>query len=1090
MGSSHQPLPADANRRERIQRVVNECLSREVEGEAISIDEIGSRNEDLMPELAEALRRAVFISNARQRAKVVGPVGFQLAGYEVVREIRRGGQGVVFEAVQRSTGRTVAIKWMRDDSLGDSIDQLRFEREIRILAQLNHPNIVTIHDSGVTPAGGSYFVMNYIEGTPLDEYVERMSPKGEAPASRAHDEPTRSHGGAATPAVRAASKPLISGGVADVRDGLALFQKVCEAVHAAHLRGIIHRDLKPSNIRVDARGEPHVLDFGLAKVSDLTSLAGVLPVEAGGAASARLGGAAEYTQSGQFIGSLPWASPEQVEGRTDLIDIRTDVYSLGVVLFQMLTGRFPYPVLGHVRDVMDHVTRTPPARPRSLRPGLDDEVETIVLKCLAKERERRYQSAGELARDVDRYLSGDAIEAKRDSFSYVLRKQFQRHRVPLGIAAAFILLVFAGLGVSVYAWRQALAESERARHAEQLQSIERSRAEKARLAEADQRRIAVQNAEQAWQEAAEKSAINEFLQTILGAANPRDARDRNITVRAALDEAAKQLDARSPAQSPRVEAAVRTTLGQTYRSLGEYVVAEAQLRQAVGLYESAAPDSLDAAGAWNSWGLALLDLHRVGEAIEKLQRAVAIARALPEKNNAELAVLLNSLGNAQFESHDYKKAESNYREALTIQRARFGNAHRDVAMTLDNLGMLLTQTKQVDEAEPLLREALATQRQILDPDHPHIATTLGNLADVLSARDQDSEAEQLLRESLRIHLAVQGESHPHSAIAMVRLAKVLMELHQETEAEELLRRALAIRRKDPEGGWSSLAANLGTLAELLARTNRLGEAVSMYREVLDIRQARLGPEHLDTAEAMNNLAGMLTQQDKLDEALELHRATLRILEKSLPADDIRLAAARNNLANVLSRQSRFDEAEPLHREILRALQARYPAGHAYVARSMCNLAKTLAAQKKYDEGEGLYRSAVEMQRRLHAPNEHFDTADALGDLAKLQSSMGHDTEAEASLREAFRILQKVTPPKHMTQISATSRLAECVAKQSKFEEAERLWLAAYEMMAGNPAVTDKQRQVMVAGIVECYDGAGRVDDAARWRERLKAPESK
>ncbi len=1035
-------------------------MMRQFAGERVLVDEISASHADLMPELREALRRAEMIGSARDRARRQSSAGFAPAGYDLVREIRRGGQGVVFEAVQRSTGRTVAIKWMRDGSFAGPADRMRFEREVQILAQLNHPNIITIHDSGVTPAGDHYFVMNYVEGMPLDEYIERMSNAVDQPAAVADADRTQTHAGAAGARVPLCRHTGITG--ADgIRTGLRLMRTVCDAVHTAHLRGIIHRDLKPSNIRVDSRGEPHVLDFGLAKLSD---------------AQAGAVGATEFTQSGQFVGSLPWASPEQVEGRSDLTDIRTDVYSLGVVLFQMLTGRFPYPVLGHIREVMDHITHTEPARPRSLRADLDDEIETIVLKCLAKEPDRRYQSAGELARDIDRYLAGDAIEAKRDSIHYVLRKQLRRYRLPLGIAAAFLLLLFAGFGTSIYLWREALDEGNRARNAE-------IRAEIALAAEAEQRRLADASADKALLEAEEKSAINRFLQAILAAADPRDARDRNITVRTALDEAANKLERPENAQSPRIEAAIRTTLGQTYRSLGEYAVAEGQLRRAVALYERADPTSLDAANALNVLGLVLVDLDRPQEAIDYLQRAVAIARALPGQE-VEHAVLLNSLANALYELERYDDAESGYREALAIQRERLGDVHVNVAESLDNLGMLLTQKSRYDEAEPLLREALSIQRQLLDRHHPHLATTLSNLADVLCGRREPAEAEALFREALDIRLAVLGDSHPHVAVTLSRLAQVSRDRHQLPQAEEWLRQALAIRRKTPEEGWRPLVANLCNLADLLADSNRLDEAEALYREALDIRRERLGPDHVDTAEVMNNLAGVLLDREAVDDALQLYRGAFQILERVLPTDDFRICASKNNIANVLRRQKKYDEAEPLHREVLAMLEAQYPQGHPYVARSMCNLANTLAAQQKTDAAVTMYVSAIDMLRRLHQPREHFDTADALGDLAAVQTSAGRHADAEVSLREAIAIIENIMPEQHPARLAATSRLAECVARQGKFDDAEQLWSRIVDQMEENPAITPQQRSGMIEHIAKTYEDAGRADDAGRWRSRM------
>jgi len=319
-----------------------------------------------------------------------------IPGYQFIRKIHRGGQGVVYQALQLSTRRKVAIKVLHEGPFRGSAGRARFEREVQILGQLNHPNIVDIHASGITPSGSCYYVMDYIGGRRLDEYL-----------SRSREEPLEAP--------------------------LRLFEKICIAVNAAHLRGVIHRDVKPANIRIDTNGEPIVVDFGLAKIA-VPDVSNESTPQA-------------MTLTGQFVGSLPWASPEQAEGVTEAIDLRTDVYSLGVILYQILTGgRFPYRVIGNMREVLDNILSAEPTRPSTVRRGINDELETIVLKCLAKDRERRYQSAGEVARDIEHYLRGEPIEAKRDSGWYVVRKTLRRYRPQVGVAAGFLvlLILFAG----------------------------------------------------------------------------------------------------------------------------------------------------------------------------------------------------------------------------------------------------------------------------------------------------------------------------------------------------------------------------------------------------------------------------------------------------------------------------------------------------------------------------------------------------------------------------------------------------------------------------------------------------------------------
>jgi len=333
-----------------------------------------------------------------------------IEGYQVLEELGRGGMGVVYTATQLSTKRKVALKVLLEGPFASTAAKRRFEREVELAARLSHPNIVTILESGVA-SGRYYFAMQFIEGVTLDKYMR-------------HNQVSRAQ-------------------------ALHIFVRICRAVSYAHQRGIIHRDLKPSNILVDAEGEPHVLDFGLAKPADTYS--------------DDLEQSKALSLTGQLMGTLPYMSPEQASGRNQQVDIRTDIYSLGVMLYESLTGQFPYQVVGHVADVLRNIQETSPKRPSTIQRRINNELETIVLKALAKEPERRYQSAEGLASDLEAFLTGAPIEAKRDSSLYVLRTLLRRHRREVGIA----LIVLALASGSLWAVLRARTNVARAQ-AEQL----------------------------------------------------------------------------------------------------------------------------------------------------------------------------------------------------------------------------------------------------------------------------------------------------------------------------------------------------------------------------------------------------------------------------------------------------------------------------------------------------------------------------------------------------------------------------------------------------------------------------------------------
>lgn len=370
-----------------------------------------------------------FVPAASRRARASSArLTIQIPGYEVLEELHRGGQGVVFRAIHLATRRVVALKVTRQGPLSTQSERSRFEREIRLLVQLRHPGIVVIHDSG-SHAGFDYFAMDFIEGLPLDEYVAR--------------------------------------GDLSTRSVVTLFERVCTAVDAAHTRGVVHRDLKPSNIRVDTDGEPRILDFGLAKMT-------------GDAGESR-----DMTATGQFIGSLPWASPEQAEGQPDRIDLRSDVYSLGVVLYQLLTGEFPYDVSGNIRSVLQRILYSEPRRPSSVRSrsdssstkSVDGDLDAVLYKCLEKDREHRYQNAGEMAADLRRYLAGEAVHARRGQRGYHLRKALWRLRVPLAVfSLAFTSLAVFAVFMTLQFQRASTAERDLAGQLTQT-NLERGRQE-------------------------------------------------------------------------------------------------------------------------------------------------------------------------------------------------------------------------------------------------------------------------------------------------------------------------------------------------------------------------------------------------------------------------------------------------------------------------------------------------------------------------------------------------------------------------------------------------------------------------------------
>lgn len=920
-----------------------------------------------------------------------------IPGCSIVGELHRGGQGVVYKAVHKATRRTVAVKVMRGGPFAGPADRARFEREAQILAQLRHPNVVAIHDSGV--AGDVfYLLMDCIEGRSLSEYL--------------------------------ATHPLT------IHQKIQLFLKICDGVQAAHLSGVIHRDLKPGNILVNEAGEPHVLDFGLAKFTAAEAQAGVM------------------THTGQFVGTPPWASPEQAARDPGRVDMRTDVYSLGVIFYQMLTGAFPYDVTGAIAAVLDRILHAEPVSPRTRNAAIDDELSTITLKCLRKEPDRRYQTAGELARDLRHYVAGEPIEAKRDSVGYFIRKQIRRHRVPVAIVGAFAIIIATSFVAIFVFWRQAV--------------MEQTRTESARAAEVQQREIA--------------EAVNQFLDEMLSAANPASDLDRDVTMREIVDLAAARLDADSLADRPAVEAAVRDMIGRTYQGLGRHESAEHHLRKALelnrrvfGLENPAVARSL------RNLGMTLCDRGAYAESEELLRESVDQTRSLFGPNAVEMADALGQLAFVVHRRGAASEAEQLCRDALKITRSHPDEDLGVATMNLQHLAVLREEAGDLAESETLLRESMAIQEQSKGPNDPTLAATLTNLARLLRNRPEDREAVDLYDRALKIQLARLGPDHPDLAHTYNELGDWRLGRDDFDAAEQHFRAAVRILRANAGDSHPQLPTALGNLAVALTSKGDYAAAEPMFRDLLELQRRRFGPTHPVVVGTLNNLAATLFKKGDIEAAEPLLREALALRRIEYPGDHPTVAQGINNVGMVLEAQGALQEA---YAQLTASHEMRlrlFGPDHPDVALVLNNLGSVLNKMGQFDQAEEILCRALAIRSAVFGEDSP-QVAETSAQLAKVLRETGRAAEAEALLRSALACWSAKFGDAHPRTAVMRVEWALCLIDLNRCVEAQSALLAGFESQATSEGRRTANNTARLAA--QAFERAGQSDLAAEWRGRL------
>jgi eukaryotic-like serine/threonine-protein kinase len=731
--------------------------------------------------------------------------------YRILELIGEGGMGEVYRAERREPiVQTVALKVVK---LGMNSREVvaRFESERQTLALMDHPNIARVLDAGTTDTGRPYFVMDFVAGKPITSFCDEQR--------------------------------------LSITDRLTLFLQVCDAINHAHTKAIIHRDIKPSNVLAylqDGVASVKVIDFGIAKAlsgDPLTNLT-------------------LNTAPGRAIGTYDCMSPEQVEGSPD-IDTRTDVYSLGVLLYELISGAKPFDhaaLTGDrdaemrriIREVepprpSTRLTESPVAERRqsrldTLRNQLRGELEWIPLKAMRKDRTRRYASPAELARDIRNYLEGKPLLAGPETRAYRVRKFVRRNRS--AVIASGVALVLLVSGSAVYV-RNIRAEQRRTELA--LRDAEQQRAEAQRQAT-----LAIDS--------------SNFLANIFRNADPTKSLGADVTVVQAMDNAVKSLDDGTLAPQPLTEAMVRFVIGTTYRALGRYKEALPQLMRARELdLKHREPDDPQVRVTLSDLAFLLTSQGKIDEAEPLVREALRIDEQYHPEDQLSMAITKLHLATLLRERKQFAEAERLTLEALATRRQLLKPGDPDTISAMNNLAQLYWSQGQLDKAEPIVRETLEARRAALPAGHPHIAQSLMNLGVVLRDQQKYADAEPLCREALAMRRKVLAPTHPDLAVALDNLARTLHPQGKLDEAEAMFRECLSIRRTSLTAGDPRIADTLYRLGLVLVDQDRSADAEAVFREALQIQRAR-DARAAPTTQTVDRLAKLLEATNRRAEA--------------------------------------------------------------------------------------------------------------------------------------------------------------------------------------------------------------------------------
>jgi len=998
-----------------------------------------------------------------------GP-GNSIGPYKLLQKIGEGGMGAVYMAEQEQpVRRWVALKIIKPGMDSERV-VARFEAERQALALMDHQNIARVLDVGTTETGRPFFVMELVQGVSITEYCDRNQLTTKA--------------------------------------RLELFIPVCQAIQHAHQNGIIHRDIKPSNVLVtlyDSRPVAKVIDFGVAK-----------------AIEQRLTERTTFTQFGSVVGTIEYMSPEQAETSTLGLDTRSDIYSLGVLLYELLTGTTPVDrqntsgsayadILRRIRDeeppkpssrlktlkdTLPMISAQRQSEPARLTKLLRGELDWIVMKALEKDRTRRYQTASGFGHDVQRYLDGDVVEACPPSATYRLRKFARKNRAALVTVGSFALLLLVGAVLSIWqairatkAEAVAISQAKRAIIAEERSRLERDRA----VAAEAQARAEEEKAERSAAEA--KAVLGFFQDQVLSAARPEGLEGglgKDVTIRKAVDVAEPKI-AGAFSDQPTTEASVRSVLGQTYYDLGEPALAVRQRERALELRTAdLGPDHPDTLTGQNSLALAYWAAGQNDRAIPLLERTLAARSAKLGPNHPDTLTSQNNLALVYQAAGELDRAIPLLERTAAARSAQLGPDHPDTLISQSNLANAYRVGGQFERALLLSERTLAVQTASLGPDHPDTIISRNNLANAYHDAGQFDRAIPMLERTLAMGTAKLGPDHPRVLITRSILASAYRDAGQLDRAIPLLERTLAAQTARLGPDHPNTLASQNNLAIAYRDAGQFDRATPVLERTLAMLTVKLGPDHISTLVAHNGLANAYCDAGRFDLAIPLFERTLAAQTAKIGTDHPDTLANQNHLANAYRDAGQLDRAIALFERTLATQTAKLGPDHPSTLTTRFDLGGAYQARGDSARAESLLRDVL-VARKTKLGAQHPQVAQTLSALGRNLLAQQKWAEAEPLLREGLAIWESRRPD-DWNRFNSQSLLGNSLLGQKKYTEAEPLLLSGYEAIRAREAKLPASKKIYLTEAgernVRLYEAWGRTEEAAAWRAKLIPPHTR